>query len=91
MLDNRLISTPIDSGTGNTLKPPENQADKKIITWYKSVVGSLMWPAIHIRPDITYAVGVLSRYCSNSSLLYCKYLQRVMRYLAGTLDVGLVI
>ena len=81
----------MDSGIRNTLKPSEDQADKKTITWYKSVVGSLMWPAIYIRPDISYAVGVLSRYCSNPSLFYCKYLQRVMCYLVGTLDVGLVI
>ncbi len=90
MLHSRPISTPMDPGTGNTLKPSEDQADKETITWYQSVVGSLMWPAIHTRPDIAYAVGVLSRYCSNPSPLHCKYLQRVMRYLAGTLDIGLV-
>lgn len=90
MLDSRPVSTPMEPGIGNTLTPSEDQADKETITWYQSVVGSLMWPAIHTRPDIAYAVGVLSRYCSNPSSLHCKYLQRIMRYLAGTLDVGLV-
>lgn len=70
--------------------PSEDQADKETISWYQSVVGSLMWPAIHTRPDIAYAVGVLSRYCSNPGPFHCKYLQRVMRYLLGTLDIGLV-
>ena len=90
MLDSRPISTPMDQGAGNTLMPSEDQADKDTITWYQSVVGSLMWPAMHTRPDIAYSVGVLSRYCSNPSPLHCKYLQRIMRYVAGTLDLGLV-
>lgn len=90
MLDSQPVSTPMEPGIGNTLIPSEDQADKKTITWYQLVVGSLMWPAIHTRPDIAYAVGVLSRYCSNPSPLHCKYLQRIMRYLTGTLDVGLV-
>lgn len=80
----------MEPGAGNTLMPSEDQADKETISWYQSVVGSLMWPAIHTRPDIAYAVGVLSRYCSNPGPFHCKYLQRVIRYLLGTLDVGLV-
>lgn len=90
MLNSTPISTPMDPGAGNTIMPSEDQADKETITWYQSVVGSLMWPAMHTRPDIAYAVGVLSRYCSNPGPLHCKYLQRIMRYLASTLDVGLV-
>lgn len=78
MLDSRPILTSMDSRIGNTLMPSEDQADNDTITWYQSVVGSLMWAAIHTRPDIAYAVGVLSRYCSNLSSHHCKYLQRVM-------------
>ena len=90
MIDCRPISTPMDPGAGNTLMPSEDQADKKTITWYQSVVGLLMWPAMHTRPDIAYAVGVLSRYCLNPGPLYCKYLQRIMRYISSTLNEGLV-
>ena len=49
-----------------------------------------MWPAMHICPDIAYAVGVLSRYCSNPDPLHCKYLQHIMRYISSTLNTGLV-
>ena len=90
MLDCRPISTPMDPGAGNTLMPSEDQDDKKTITCYQSVVGPLMWPAMHTRPDIAYTVGVLSRYCSNPGPLHCKYLQRIMRYISSTLDTGLV-
>lgn len=90
MLDSRPIPTPLGPGTGNKLEPSEDQANKEAITCYQSVVGSLMGLAIHTRPDIAYAVGVLSRYCSEPSPLHCKYLPPIMRYLAGTLDPGLV-
>ena len=33
--------------------------------WYRSAVGSLMWPATQCRPDIAYSVGVISQYFSN--------------------------
>ena len=79
MLDSRPISTPMDPGVGNTHTPSGDQADKDMITWYQLVVGSLMWAAVHTRPDIAYAVGVLSQYCSNPSTHHCKYLQRVIR------------
>ena len=46
--------------------------------------------SMHTRPDIAYAVGVLSRYCSNPGPLHCKYLQRIMRYISSTLNTGLV-
>lgn len=90
MLDGRPVSISMVPGIGNTLEPSKDQADAETITWYQPVVGSLMWPAIHTRPDISYAVGVLRRYCSNPSPLHCKYLQHTMRYLVGTLDLGLV-
>ncbi len=90
MQDCRPISTPMEPGMGNLLLPSTKEADKKIVTWYQSVVGSLMWSAIHTRPDLAYSVGVLSRYCSNPGKLYCDLIQRVLRYVAGTLDLGLV-
>ena len=36
-----------------------------------------------------YAMGALSRYCSNPGKLHYKYRQRVVRYIDETLDVGL--
>lgn len=88
--DCKPVSTPMEPGIGNLLLPSEEQADKETIKWYQSIVGSLMWPAIHTRPDLAYSVGVLSRYCSNPGKLHCNLLQRVLRYVAGTLNLGLV-
>ena len=37
------------------------------ILWYQQAVGSLMWPMCQIRPDITFTVGVVAYYASNSN------------------------
>ena len=56
---------------------------------YLSAVGSLMYLAIGTRPDIAYAVGLLSRFNSCPGRIHWNAVQRVFRYLAGTLDLCL--
>jgi hypothetical protein len=48
-----------------------------------------MWPAVHTRPNIAYSVRVLSRYSHNPSETHCNLIKRVLRYVAGTMDIGL--
>lgn len=42
------------------------------------------------RPDILYAVSVVSRFIVNSSYKYWRVVQWIMRYLRGTMDFGLM-
>ena len=49
-----------------------------------------MWPAVHSRPDLAQAVGVLSRYCSNPGPIHVALVKQVLRYVSGTLNKGLV-
>ncbi|KAD5961709.1 hypothetical protein E3N88_13182 [Mikania micrantha] len=56
---------------------------------YSRVIGSLMYAMISTRPDIAFAVGKLSRYTSNPSSNYWQALNRVLRYLKGTMNYGL--
>ncbi|WJZ95088.1 hypothetical protein VitviT2T_013882 [Vitis vinifera] len=51
---------------------------------YASVVGSLMYAMVCTRPDITYAVGVISRFLSNPGRLHWEAVKWIMRYLRGT-------
>lgn len=48
---------------------PDTQEDKDFTKYipYSSAVGSLMYAMICTRPDISHAVGVVSRFMSNSS------------------------
>lgn len=89
MLDCRPSSVPMDPGVAGFLLPSDQIADKATVTWYQSAIGSLMWPAVHTRPDISYSVGVLSRYCSNPGPAHIQLVKQIFRYIAGTLTTGL--
>ena len=52
---------------------------------YAQAVGSLMYLAISTRPDIAYAVGVLSRYSNNPGPNHWLAVKHLMRYLKGTM------
>ena len=54
------------------------------------MIESLLYVANRIRPDIAYAIGRLSRYTSNPNEERWKVLERVFRYLKGTLDYSLL-
>jgi hypothetical protein len=56
---------------------------------YPSAVRSLMYEMVCSRPDITHAVGVLSRYMSKSGKEHWTTVKRVFRYLCGTTNYGL--
>ncbi|XP_074336169.1 secreted RxLR effector protein 161-like [Apium graveolens] len=58
-------------------------------TYYKSLVGGLLY-LVYTRPDITYAVGVVSRYIERPTTLHLNAIKRICRYVKGTLHYGLV-
>ncbi|KAL7102197.1 hypothetical protein ACP275_08G104400 [Erythranthe tilingii] len=62
------------------------EKEKMKLIPYASAVGSLMYAQTCTRPDISYAVGVLSRYQSNPGIEHWKAAKKVMRYLQGTKD-----
>lgn len=58
-------------------------------TKYKSAVGRLHY-LVNTRPDIAYAVGVMSRYMDRPTIMHWNAVERILRYLKGTLSYGLV-
>jgi Reverse transcriptase (RNA-dependent DNA polymerase) len=58
---------------------------------YREVVGSLLYLATHTRPDISFTVGMLGRAMAAPSAQDVFAVKRLMRYLSGTLDYGLVL
>ena len=54
------------------------------ITLYQQIVGSLLYLANATRPDISFAVNVLSRYMSAPTVEHFALAKRVLRYLKGT-------
>ena len=57
---------------------------------YQSAVGSLLYLSNWTRPDITYAVSNVSRFCTNPTQQHWTAVKRIMRYLKGTSNHGLI-
>ena len=53
---------------------------------YSSVVGSLMYAMVCSRPDLSYAMSLISRYMSNPGKEHRKTVQWIFRYLRETAD-----
>ena len=57
---------------------------------YQRAIGSIMYTMLISRPDIAYAVKILSQYSSNPDKSHWTAVQRVLRYLKGTKNAKLV-
>ena len=51
-------------------------------------VGGLIY-LTHTRPDISYAVGVISRHMQNPTKHHFGTTKRILKYISGTTDYGL--
>ena len=87
MQDSHPCLTPLDSNSHlgssshiNTTTPTEQK--KMSIEVYQSAVGSLMYAMLGTRPDIAYAVGLVSQF--NHSPLLEHTVKKIFRYLRGT-------
>ena len=56
---------------------------------YLSAIGALMYLANCTRPDIAFSVNLLARYSSAPTRRHWKGIQHILRYLSGTIDMGL--
>lgn len=84
----RHVSTPMDPS--QVLLPRAvGQATPEEKSMFASIIGSLLYMANSYRPDISYAVSVLSQFTSNPSDDHWRAMKRVMRYLNGTKNYGL--
>ncbi|KAJ0502796.1 putative RNA-directed DNA polymerase [Helianthus annuus] len=62
--------------------------DKVDETKYRSLVGGLIY-LTHTRPDLAYAVGVLSRFMQSPSKVHAGAARKVLRYVASTFKFGI--
>ena len=56
---------------------------------YQSIVGSLLYTAIATQPNISQAVGAVSKYCSCPSEAHLTAAKRILRYLKETANLAL--
>ncbi|KAE8676476.1 Laccase-10 [Hibiscus syriacus] len=72
---------------------PKDDAEREYMSKvpYASAVGSLMYAMVCTRPDISQAVGVVSRYMHDPGKEHWEAVKWIPRYILNTVDVGLVI
>ncbi|GAU26253.1 hypothetical protein TSUD_224440 [Trifolium subterraneum] len=58
-------------------------------TEYRRLVGSLRY-LCNTRPDIAYSVGIISRYTERPKMSHLSAAKRILRYIKGTMDYGIV-
>lgn len=56
---------------------------------YRQLVGSLLYLATATRPDISFAIGHVSRYMENPTIVHERALKRILKYIAGTVSHGI--
>lgn len=57
---------------------------------YRQLVGSLMYLAVGTRPDISFSVGIVSRFLEKPKIAHVTAAKRIMKYIKGTLNYGIV-
>ena len=93
---NKKVLNPISTLFPNNYKlsssmSPSNEAKRMKMSWasYASMMGSFMYAMICTRPNITQAMGTISRFMTDRSREHWNAIKRILRYIKGTLDVTL--
>ena len=87
MLECNPVSTPLENGK----KFERNLDDVPYeLTEYQSAVGSIIYAAVSTRPDLSISIGILSQFMANPSKEHWSGVKRVLRYVKGTMNMGLI-
>ncbi|KAL8166907.1 hypothetical protein V2J09_008406 [Rumex salicifolius] len=87
MTDCKPVSTPLNASTRLTRNSGTILASP---TEYRMLLGSLQYLSL-TRPDVAFAVNKLSQFMHSPTTDHWAALKRLLRFLNGTLDTGLVI
>ncbi|UYV79002.1 hypothetical protein LAZ67_17000616 [Cordylochernes scorpioides] len=84
--DAKGVSTPMETNLDLSVRKNGNSTERFP---YRELIGGLSYLSQRTRPDIAYAVGILSRYCDNYTREHWEAGKRVLRYLKSTKDFGI--
>lgn len=85
MADCKATATPMEE---RLRLSRDSKAEEVNATEYRRIVGSLRY-LVHTHPDLSFAVGFVSRFMERPTEEHLQAVKRVLRYVAGTLDYGL--
>jgi Reverse transcriptase (RNA-dependent DNA polymerase) len=92
MTDVKAVNTPAVEAHSNSVRTATTAADKAFMADkpYGAAVGCLQYLATASRPDIANAVRIQGKYVADPTEEDWKAVKRIMRYLQGTKQLGLV-
>ncbi|KAG7558463.1 Zinc finger CCHC-type [Arabidopsis thaliana x Arabidopsis arenosa] len=80
------VRIPMDTGFKASKSEQEKEVDATI---YRKNVGCLRY-LLHTRPDLSYCVGILSRYMQSPRESHAAAMKQCLRYLKGTTTLGIM-
>lgn len=83
-------ATPVSTPLLDVQALLETGEDEPADVPYRSAVGSLQYLACCTRPDLLFAVNILARFNSCPERKHWSAVKRVLQYLKGTIDQGIV-
>lgn len=89
MEDSKPGDTPMLNGQ-RLAKEDNKKASLDEIAIYSQMVGTLMYLMVETRPDVAYAVSVVSCFMTNPNSEHMQAVKRIFRYLQGNSYFSLV-
>lgn len=86
MADCNATKCPMDPGTK---LDADKQGQRVDATQYRRIIGCLRY-LLHSRPDLSFSVGMASRFMEKPTAKHFNAVKQILRYLKGTLNHGLV-
>ncbi|GBE87159.1 hypothetical protein SCP_1004060 [Sparassis crispa] len=84
------VGMPLDPNTVLEKEEPETDDECDRDNGYASLIGSLMYTAIAMRPDIAHTVQRLSSFTANPGMAHWTAAKCVLRYLSGMRELGII-
>jgi hypothetical protein len=84
MIDCKPMNTPLEAKT----KIGSNDTPLDDPGYYRGLVGALQYLTL-TRPDLSYSVNYVSQFMHSPTVMHLKMVRRILRYVKGTIDVGL--
>ena len=88
MQESKPASTPVNPDMKLVKKVEDSDSvDQRM---YQAAVGSLLYLSTKTRTDIAFAVGSVARFCAEPTMQHWTAVKRILRYLRGTSEFGLL-
>jgi len=84
------VTTPLPGGYKPQSQSPDQRATPEQLNYYQSIIGSLLYLTLGTRPDIAYAVILMSQFMSNPSEDHIKKAIHIIKYVKSTLYAKLI-